>query len=120
MPGVVEQGASGQAAGRAADAAGGVGAGAGEVEAGDGGAVVAEGPGGTEGAELVEGDVEVHGVRPGPEAAPLHPVGGPGVDALDRVPEAGRVALDDVQRRLDEPVPVRGPAAGQVGGGGGA
>src|SRR3954447_13368144 len=106
---VGEAGAGRGAAGGAGDPAGGPRAGAGEVQPGDRATVAAEAAGGAERTELVEGDVEVHGVGVGPAAGPLHVVGRAGCNADDRGPEARGPVLDRLQAALDELVPAGRP-----------
>src|SRR5688500_6770494 len=98
MPGRLPSGVGEQSLGRgstrrAGDAPRRAGAGAGDVQAPDRRAMATELAGGAEEAELVEAQVEVHGMGAGPAAAPLHLVGGVGGGAHDARAKARRPVL---------------------------
>lgn len=71
-------------------------------------------------AELVEGDVDVHGVRAGPPFRRHHLLRRPRRQADDRVAEAGGAAFDGLEGALDETLLVALPAATGDGRRGGA
>jgi hypothetical protein len=111
--GAPQDGASGLAAGEAADAAGGRGTGAAQEQPGDGRGVTAEREGRPQRPELVERHVDVHGMGAGPAQLRRHRLRAAHRDVEHAVPEPWRAPLHLLEEVVGQRRLAAAPATGE-------